>query len=160
MLTCGNFSLFSGKKTSNRINVLRKHIPVSQNNNFQSKYFGNWELTLRLRLTLRPTDIYIRVYSIRKKVFKSRSGKICGRQPFERTWRAWEDHIPSNVWKGVFHKFYLDHSWKLCPIYFYFLYLKIQITTPHLQIYLSFSYHIYHIEKYGYQIYISIYKIP
>ena len=27
------------------------------------------------------------------------------------------DHIPSNFLKSVFHKFYLFHSWILCPKY-------------------------------------------
>ena len=34
---------------------------------------------------------------------------------FEGIWSAWADHIPSNFSKAVFHKFYLVHSWKLCP---------------------------------------------
>ena len=28
-----------------------------------------------------------------------------------------QDHIPSNFLKAVFHKFYLVHSWILCPKY-------------------------------------------
>ena len=39
------------------------------------------------------------------KVFKNGPSKICGRQPkFEV------------IWSAVFNKFYLDHSWILCPI--------------------------------------------
>ena len=37
------------------------------------------------------------------QVFKNGPSKICG------------DHIPSNFLKAVFHKFYLVHSWILCP---------------------------------------------
>ena len=34
---------------------------------------------------------------------------------------AWADHIPSNFLKDVFHKFYLVHSWIICPISIWFL---------------------------------------
>ena len=34
---------------------------------------------------------------------------------------AWADHIPSNFLKDVFHKFYLVHSWIICPISMWFL---------------------------------------
>ena len=30
-------------------------------------------------------------------------------------WKPEADHITSNFLKAVFHKFYLVHSWKLCP---------------------------------------------
>ena len=35
---------------------------------------------------------------------------------FEGIWSAEADHITSNFLKAVFQKFYLVHSWKLCPI--------------------------------------------
>ena len=36
---------------------------------------------------------------------------------FEGIWSAKADHIPSNFLKVVFHKYYLVHSWILCPIW-------------------------------------------
>ena len=44
--------------------------------------------------------------------------KICGRQPLKnlKRWSTQADHSPSNFLKAVFHKFYLVHSWILCPI--------------------------------------------
>ena len=44
------------------------------------------------------------------KVFKSGPSKICGRQTLKNL-------KPSNFLKTVFRKFYLVHSWILCPIY-------------------------------------------
>ena len=58
------------------------------------------------------------VSSIWDRVFKNGPGKICGRQPlkFGGIWSA--DHIHSNFWKAVVHKFYLVHVWILCHICF------------------------------------------
>ena len=49
------------------------------------------------------------------KVFKNGASKICGRQPLKNL--KWHDLLSSNFLKAVFHKFYLVHSWILCPIY-------------------------------------------
>ena len=53
------------------------------------------------------------------KVFKNGPNKICGRQPLKIwSYMIFEaDHITSIFLKGVFHKFYLVHSWILCPIF-------------------------------------------
>ena len=45
--------------------------------------------------------------------------QICGRQPLTNLNRhdlPKADHKPSHFLKTVFHKFYLIHSWILCPI--------------------------------------------
>ena len=56
------------------------------------------------------------------KVFKNGPSKISGRQPLKNLkWYGLPqqtNHITSNFLKDVFHKFYLIHSWILCPIYF------------------------------------------
>ena len=44
------------------------------------------------------------------KVFKNGPRKICRRQPLKNL-------KGPNILKGVFHFFYLVHSWMLCPIY-------------------------------------------
>ena len=46
-------------------------------------------------------------YNLWKTVFKK----------IEGIWSAEADHSPSIFLKAVFHKFYLVHSWTLCPIY-------------------------------------------
>ena len=54
------------------------------------------------------------------KLFKTGPSKICGRQVLEnlKGYGMLEtDHTSSNVLKAVLHKFYLVHSWILCPIY-------------------------------------------
>ena len=56
--------------------------------------------------------------SIWGKVLKSRSSKICVRQPLKnlKGHGLPKDHIPSKFFKAVYHKFYLFHPWILCPI--------------------------------------------
>ena len=55
------------------------------------------------------------------KVFKNGPSKICGRQPLKKLngydllKQTKADHNPSTFLKAVFHKFYLVHSWILCP---------------------------------------------
>ena len=52
------------------------------------------------------------------KVFKNESSKICGRQSLKNLkgyGLLQAGHTPSNVLKAWFHKFYLVHSWILCP---------------------------------------------
>ena len=55
-------------------------------------------------------------------VFKNGPNKFCGRQPLKNL--KWYglleadnkvDNTPSYFWKAVFQKFYLVHSWILCP---------------------------------------------
>ena len=58
-------------------------------------------------------DIYPHIWG---KEFKNGPGKICGRQPF-KIWAAAADHAPLTFLKFVFLKFYLVHSWILCPIF-------------------------------------------
>ena len=41
---------------------------------------------------------------------------LCWNFYFKHEWVQVADHIPSNFLKTVFHKFYLVHSWILCPI--------------------------------------------
>ena len=41
---------------------------------------------------------------------------------FAVIWSAQADHITSIVLKAVFHKFYLVHSWILCPTYSFSLF--------------------------------------
>ena len=43
---------------------------------------------------------------------------------WKTAFEKFEEHIPSNFLKAVFHKFYLVHSWILCPIYNPAKYLK------------------------------------
>ena len=53
------------------------------------------------------------------KVFKNGPSKICGTMPLKhlKGYGLLEaDHNPSDSLKTVFHKFYLIHSWILCPI--------------------------------------------
>ena len=68
------------------------------------------------------------MYAIWGKVFKSGPSKIFGRQPLKNL-KGYglpkADHIPSNFLKAVFHKFYLVHSWILCPIWFVWQLLKL-----------------------------------
>ena len=52
------------------------------------------------------------------QVFKNGSNKICGRQPLKHLkgyGLILADHIPSNLLKAVFLKFYLIHTLILCP---------------------------------------------
>ena len=54
------------------------------------------------------------------KLFKTGPSKICGRQVLKnlKGYGMLEtDYTSSNVLKAVLHKFYLVHSWILCPIY-------------------------------------------
>ena len=48
------------------------------------------------------------------KVFKNGTSKICGRKPLKNL-KGYG--LPKNFLKAVFHKFYLVHSWILCPKY-------------------------------------------
>ena len=48
------------------------------------------------------------------KVFKNGPSDICGRQPLKNL-KSRPYHF--RFLKAVFHKFYLVHSWILCPIY-------------------------------------------
>ena len=60
---------------------------------------------------------YGRYINIWDKVFKNEPSKICGRKPFKnlKSYGLFR-HTISNCLKAVFHKFYLVHSWILCPI--------------------------------------------
>ena len=55
------------------------------------------------------------------KAFKNGPSKTCGRQPLKKKLKGYgvlqADQTPSNFLETVFHKFYLVHSWILCPVY-------------------------------------------
>ena len=79
--------------------------------------------TIPSNLTMMMTAIIFRLVSINQwhwiwdKVFKSEPSKLCGRQPF-KSLRGYGPYS-FNFLKAVFHKFYLVHSWILCPIIYY-----------------------------------------
>ena len=64
-------------------------------------------------------DISVTCFWIWGKVFKNGPSKVCGKQPL-KIWRGMvylkQTLLPSKCLKAVFHKFYLVHSWILCPI--------------------------------------------
>ena len=57
------------------------------------------------------------------KVFRNGPSEICGRQPLKNL-----SHIPSNLLKAVFHKFYLVHSWIHCNKWHHFIYMCVSQT--------------------------------
>ena len=61
-------------------------------------------------------NILIRTYGIRYSRMEQVKFVDTAFKKFEVIWFAEVDHITSNFLKAVFHKFYLVHSWILCPI--------------------------------------------
>ena len=93
------------------------------NQNIKSNLKNTWHTLNRLdywkkkQVSCHPTYPQ---YTTHKwdKVFKNGPSKICGTHPLENLKRHGlleADHIPSNFLKAVIHKFYLVHSWILCP---------------------------------------------
>ena len=86
-----------------------------------NRYICQLKLKLSFLSYRYPTQNCFHILYIWDKVFKKRPSTICGRQPSKNLkgyGLLYVDHTPSNLLKAVFHKFYLVHSWILCPIYF------------------------------------------
>ena len=81
------------------------------------KKLRNFILNLR-KTFLDDTYIFKNLDHKWDKVFKNGPSKICGKQPL-KTLNGYvlpkADHTPSKFLKTVLHKFYLVHSWILCP---------------------------------------------
>ena len=79
---------------------------------FQSK-----SRTLFLKLALIAFEIYGFIWD---KVFKNGPSKNCERKPLKnlKWYGLLKQTITSNFLKVVFHKFYLIHSWILCPLFY------------------------------------------
>ena len=86
-----------------------KHLPILSTVNLPLVEFIP-SLTAVFHL---PINLVLFTHSLWVQVFNNGPSKVCGRQPL----KIWRDMVgfPSKFLKAVFHKFYLVHSWILCP---------------------------------------------
>ena len=113
-----NFRTFRVSKNIYLTAIIKETSKKSSRNN--RSWQISYDMILVCAILAKTSHTLLIMLVIWHKEFNSGPCKVCGGQPLKNL-KGYglleEDHAPSNFSKAIRHKFYLVHSWILCPIY-------------------------------------------